>query len=144
MYLISPCDFVDSFLQRPGKFSAADALIVQLLKGEERVIYTSSNRSIMEKGAISRSCINLSWLKFFRLRKHIFRERDLGAKDRNTVKSSEWSLISASTTPDAKVLVLSLVAARSSGVSVVTVLRVALVIKQWHYDIVVILLIHFY
>ena len=70
-------------------FSAADALIVQLLKGEERVIYTSSNRSIMEKGAISRSCINLSWLTFFRLRKHIFRERDLGAKDRNTVKSSE-------------------------------------------------------
>ena len=81
----------------------------------------------MEKGAISRSWINLSWLKFFRLRKHIFRERDLGGKDRKTVKTSERSLISVSTRPDAKVLVLLLVRARSSSASVVMVLRVALV-----------------
>ena len=37
--------------------------------------FTSSNRFIMEKGAIRKSCTNFSWLKFFRPRKHIFLER---------------------------------------------------------------------
>ena len=69
-------------------------------------------------------------LKFLRLRKQILHKRDLGAVDRRIVKTSEWSLISVSTTSDVHVFFLLLVKIKSRSVPDVFVFRVALIIKQ--------------
>ena len=86
---------------------------------------TSSNKSIMWKGAECKSRRNYSWLKFFIPRKQILRERDCGVEARKTVYTREWSLICVSTTPDVRILLLLFVRIKLRSVADVFAFRVA-------------------
>ena len=87
------------------------------------------NTSIAWKVTLCKSRKNKSWSKFFRLLNCILRDRNRGAVVFKIVYSREWSLISASTTPDENILLVLFVKIKSSKVDDVLPIRVGDLIK---------------